>query len=190
MRKLVKGPSVVAACLLLSGCPQAVRVEGTVTARTGAFLMSRQVQAGDFPPAFLTVNVDARSSITLRDGTCERTYRADFLMPQRLSCDDRDRQDDPQDDDDGEERRGQDQPAAERQAPEPGTSPRDSGQAPPGGQSAGGSALSGPQPPAPAGMSGPNVLTVASDLATVLGALIVANEIRKEIRDEDKPLSR
>lgn len=200
MRKLVKGPSVIAACVLLSGCPEVVKVEGKVTAHTGAFFMSKQVRVGDAPPAFLPVNLEGQASVTLRDGSCQRTYRQTFVMPQSLSCDDDDNDDNDDDnknnDNDSSDTRneqpGNEQPPGEQPASTPEQSAVQSNQASTsrGQQPPGGSAGSGVQPPVVMGTPGVNYWTAASDLATVLGGLIVANEIRKEIRDDETPLSR
>lgn len=208
MRRLARGTLPAAACVLLAGCPEVARVDGTVTGTVGGYTQpARQLSPGDHPRPYTRVAVAGGASVTLRDGDCELTFTADFVMPSRLpSCDrdDEDRQDqDERQDDRGrdqarpEQRQEGQQPASEPepaqqgaqpQAGHQGAQPQAGGQPAPSGTQGGGAGSAG-------GAAGQAAAAAArasllQDALLALGGAVLAREAYEEIRGEDEPVSR
>ena len=208
MRKLARGALLAAACVLLTGCPEVARVEGTVTGSVGGFLASpRQLAPGDQPRPYSRVAVGPGSSVTLREDGCEVTFTRDFVVPSRLGGCDRD--DQRQDERDAQERdQPQDEPGESRaeQPREPAQDVQAQAQAPsqvaqarPGGLDAAwtADAAVGTAGGSTAGATGVGTggagaagTSLLQDALLVLGGAAVARKAYDEVTEDTRPVSR
>jgi hypothetical protein len=201
MHKVSRGTLLVAACVLLMGCPKVSRVSGKVANQ------GKQLQVGDEPRPFTQVSVSG-GSVTLSEGGCDVTYTESFTAPYKLgNCDRKD--DDEQEQQQEQEQEQQEQPQDRQHGGQQGQD-----QAPPSnGGTSGTEAVSGIDAPAVAptpapghsGLDGPpatatagptftsgNVLNVAKIALEALGAVALGKEIHDQTdgNNGDEPLSR
>lgn len=216
MRKLVKAVLAVGACLVLTGCPKATSVTGLVTTGFGG-LGNQTIKVGDTLAPEKTYYVDSGASITVtydNQKTCTFRGPVDFLPGADGSvCEkkDKDKDKDKKNDDnkDNSNDQQQDQPRQDANAdsginaPEvqPTSAPGYSGiDAPPVNPSSvpqySGSGIGGPQVIATAVPTYTRIMSVVTNpiltnTLAAIGALSVANEIRKQTDGNgDQPISK
>jgi hypothetical protein len=214
MKKLTKCILVAAACILLTGCPKATAVTGTVTGGIPGGYAVERIGVGSFLGVGSTYFVAAGSSVTVtydNGKTCTFTGETSFVPGSDGSVcqqDNNDKKKQDKKDDKQDQQQDQDQQQQQQQQQQDaGQQGQEQGQTSNGGTNAS-SGINAPPVPASSvpqysGIGGPQVIATAVPTYTrimsvinnpiltttlsVIGAAAVVKEVHDQTNGSDKP---